>query len=108
MCVVLNAVSDIEVLDKVPIDHEQARIALVSFPDSFTASGSGHKTRISPGHARTHGTNLEEQRQRKGRGEVTVSDYVIHRSLEGGEKGRERERDLQLEYLKLIGHVPNI
>ena len=78
--------SDIEVLDKAPI--EQARIALVSFPDSLSPAGSGHKTRIAPEHARTHGTNLEKQRQRRGRGEVTVT-MLVHRCLEDGEKERE-------------------
>ena len=54
ICVVLKAVSEIEMLDKVPTEL----------------------ARIAPGHARTHGTNLEKQRQRRGRGEDTVSDYA--------------------------------
>ena len=49
----------------------------------LSPAGSGHKTRIAPGHAGTHGTNLEKQRQRRGRGEVTVSDYASTQIFRG-------------------------
>ena len=49
MCVVLKAVSEIEVMDKFKVFTELARIA--------------------PGLDRTHDTNLETQIQRKERGE---------------------------------------
>ena len=64
-------VSDIEVLDKVLI--EQARIALVSFQDSFITCGPGHETRNVPGHARIHGRNRDKGEE----GKVTVSDYAV-------------------------------